>query len=145
MSFYSRQDRHLPVRPNLDQLKHQAKDLLRAIDRGDPEAVDEFKKFHPEASRFGKAKPCRNVRRRSRRACLFMCSHVVLRRKSRNPRVCSNVHSAHCSLLTAHCSLLTAHCSLLTAHCSLLDTAHCSSLTAHRNFGELTFVILFEI
>jgi len=24
-------DRHFPVRPNLDQLKHQAKDLLRAI------------------------------------------------------------------------------------------------------------------
>ena len=28
-------DRHLPVRPNLDQLKHQAKDLLRALRRGD--------------------------------------------------------------------------------------------------------------
>jgi hypothetical protein len=24
-------DRHLPVRPNLTQLKHQAKDLLRAM------------------------------------------------------------------------------------------------------------------
>ena len=32
-------DRHLPVRPNLDQLKHQAKDLLRAIKRGDPGAA----------------------------------------------------------------------------------------------------------
>src|SRR5437588_6437905 len=52
MSFYRRQDRHLPVRPNLDQLKHQARDLLRAVRRGDREAVDEFKKFHPEASRF---------------------------------------------------------------------------------------------
>ena len=28
-------DRHFPVRPNLDQLKHQAKDLLRAIRQGD--------------------------------------------------------------------------------------------------------------
>jgi len=52
MSFYTRQDRHLPVRPDLDQLKHQAKDLLRAVHRGDTQAVDEFKKFHPEASRF---------------------------------------------------------------------------------------------
>lgn len=52
MSFYRRQDRHLPVRPNLDQLKHQAKDLLRAVQRGDPEALDEFMKFHPETERF---------------------------------------------------------------------------------------------
>ena len=52
MSFYRRQDRHLPVRPNLDQLKHQAKDLLRAVQSGDPEALDEFMKFHPETERF---------------------------------------------------------------------------------------------
>ena len=87
MSFYRRQDRHLPVRPNLDQLKHQAKDLLRAIDRGDPEAVDEFKKFHPEASRFGKAKPCRNVRRRSRISRLT--SHALRRFVSLRARVAS--------------------------------------------------------
>ena len=46
MSIYSRQDRHLPVRPNLDQLKQQAKDLLRNIRSGDPAAVEEFKKYH---------------------------------------------------------------------------------------------------
>ena len=32
-------DRHFPVRPDLDQLRHQAKDLLRAIRRGDADAV----------------------------------------------------------------------------------------------------------
>jgi ankyrin repeat protein len=37
--------RRLPVRPNLDQLKHQAKELLRSIRRGDPEAVAEFNRF----------------------------------------------------------------------------------------------------
>src|SRR3989442_3209720 len=41
--------RLLPVRPNLDQLKRQAKDLLRAIRDGDPEAIEEFKKYHPKA------------------------------------------------------------------------------------------------
>jgi ankyrin repeat protein len=40
-------DRHFPVRPNLDQLKHQAKDLLRAIRQGDPDAVAELRKYHP--------------------------------------------------------------------------------------------------
>lgn len=31
-------DRQFPVRPDLDQLRHQAKDLLRALRRGDPSA-----------------------------------------------------------------------------------------------------------
>lgn len=39
--------RHFPVRPDLDQLKHQAKDLLRAIHRGDPDAVADLRQFHP--------------------------------------------------------------------------------------------------
>lgn len=37
-------DRHFPVRPNLDQLKHQAKDLLHAIRQGDPAATAELRK-----------------------------------------------------------------------------------------------------
>ena len=52
MSFYTRQDRHLPVRPNLDQLKHQAKDLLRAVHRGDTQALDEFKLHHPDGEKI---------------------------------------------------------------------------------------------
>jgi ankyrin repeat protein len=41
-------DRHFPVRPHLDQLKHQAKDFLRAIRQGDAAAVAEFQKHHPK-------------------------------------------------------------------------------------------------
>jgi hypothetical protein len=40
-------DRRLPLRPNLDQLKHQAKDLLRQFRSGDPAAVDEFTRHYP--------------------------------------------------------------------------------------------------
>jgi hypothetical protein len=40
--------RHLPVRPDLAQLKHQAKDLLRAIRAGDPSALAELAQFHPK-------------------------------------------------------------------------------------------------
>ena len=39
--------RHFPVRPNLDQMKHQAKDLLRALRDGDPSAIEEFNAYHP--------------------------------------------------------------------------------------------------
>ena len=41
-------DRHFPVRPNLEQLKHQAKDLLRAVRRGDEAAISELKRNHPQ-------------------------------------------------------------------------------------------------
>jgi hypothetical protein len=41
-------DRPFPVHPNLDQLKHQAKDLVRAIRQGDPAAVAELRKHHPK-------------------------------------------------------------------------------------------------
>ena len=40
--------RDLPVRPDLDQLKHQAKDLLRALRGGDPGAIADLRLFHPE-------------------------------------------------------------------------------------------------
>jgi len=40
--------RRLPVRPNLDQLKHQAKDLLTAFRADDPAAVAEFLEHHPD-------------------------------------------------------------------------------------------------
>lgn len=39
--------RDLPVRPDLDQLKHQAKDLLRALHEGDADAVADLREFHP--------------------------------------------------------------------------------------------------
>jgi hypothetical protein len=38
--------RHLPVRPNLDQLKHQARDLLAAIRRGEPDSLSDLRTYH---------------------------------------------------------------------------------------------------
>ena len=38
----------LPVRPNLDQLKHQAKDLLKAYRAGAVQAAADFAAFHPD-------------------------------------------------------------------------------------------------
>ena len=40
--------RRLPVYPDLDQLKHQAKDLLRALHAHDPAALADLKEFHPD-------------------------------------------------------------------------------------------------
>ncbi len=49
MSIYSRQDRHIPVRPDLEQLRNQAKDFLRAIHAGNPDAIEEFTENHPRS------------------------------------------------------------------------------------------------
>ena len=49
-------DRHFPVRPNLEQLRHQAKDLLRAVRRGEESAVAEFQRHHPEPIDPGRAR-----------------------------------------------------------------------------------------
>ena len=40
-------ERHVPVHPDLDQLRHQAKDLLKAIRRSDPAALGELERNHP--------------------------------------------------------------------------------------------------
>lgn len=40
--------RHFPVRPNLEQLRHQAKDLLRGFRAGDAEAAADFREYQPK-------------------------------------------------------------------------------------------------
>jgi hypothetical protein len=44
--------KRLPSSPNLDHLKHQARDLLKAHAAGDPEASQRLREFHP---RFGRS------------------------------------------------------------------------------------------
>ena len=41
-------ERDLPVRPDLEQLRHQAKDLLRGAHARDATAIADFTQFHPE-------------------------------------------------------------------------------------------------
>jgi len=48
--------RHFPVRPDLDQLKHQAKELLRGFRRGDEDAVADFSEHHNKAVAPGAAR-----------------------------------------------------------------------------------------
>ena len=48
--------RDFPVRPNLEQLKHKAKDLLKAIRRGDAQALSDLREFHPHPPEPSRAK-----------------------------------------------------------------------------------------
>ena len=49
-------ERHFPVRPNLEQLRHQAKDLLAEIRKGDASAVNELQEFTTKKIEPGDAK-----------------------------------------------------------------------------------------
>src|SRR5206468_12823342 len=42
--------RELPARPDIEQLKHQAKDLLKAYKSGNPAAVERVRQSHPRWS-----------------------------------------------------------------------------------------------
>jgi hypothetical protein len=48
--------RHFPVRPNLEQLRNQAKDLLRAVRRRDPKAIADFGEHHSKLSDLAAAR-----------------------------------------------------------------------------------------
>jgi hypothetical protein len=48
--------RRLPVRPDLEQLHRQAKELLRAIHAGDANAIAELREHHPESIELSAAK-----------------------------------------------------------------------------------------
>jgi Ankyrin repeat len=41
--------RRLPVRPDLEQLRRQAKELLRAIHAGDADAIADLREYHPQS------------------------------------------------------------------------------------------------
>lgn len=41
-------NRHLPVHPNRDQLRRQAKELIKGIRTGNPDATTEFTLYHPK-------------------------------------------------------------------------------------------------
>ena len=49
-------DRHFPVRPNLDQLRNQAKDLLSDLCSGEPRALQLWQKHHRESTPSGNAR-----------------------------------------------------------------------------------------
>ena len=49
-------DHRLPVRPSLEQLKNQAKDLLRSIREGDADSIASLNRYHPNPPATGDVK-----------------------------------------------------------------------------------------
>jgi hypothetical protein len=81
--------RRLPVRPDLEQLHRQAKELLRGIRAGDADAIAELREHHPESIDPSSAKlaDAQLVLARSYR--IGICCHPVGRRSRSTGQVIS--------------------------------------------------------
>jgi len=103
--------RRLPVRPNLEQLKHQAKDLLKAFRRGDAEAVADFAAFHsasisPETAKLADAQL---VLARSYEAPSWMrlvqCCELIDAIWNDDPETVRRLVTANRNLITEHATI----------------------------------------
>lgn len=119
--------RKLPVRPDLDQLRHQARDLHRAILRGDPDAISELREHSPRVDPAN--------------AKLSEAQHALARsyQASSWPRL---VHA--CELIDAIwrddvdtvMALVTAHPDLLHEHATIRDSNWGPPMTYAANLGR---------
>ena len=120
--------RRLPVRPDLDQLRHQAKDLLRAFRAGDAEAAAEFARHHPEPPRARDAQ--------------LADAQLVLARSYEAPSWPRLVHA--CELIDAIWrddpeavrSLVAKHPHLLHEHATIRDSNWGPPLSYAANLGR---------
>ena len=119
--------RKLPVRPDLAQLKHQAKDLHHAIRRGDPDAIAEL---HEHCPRVDPAT-----------AKLSDAQHVLARsyQASSWPRLlhaCELIDAIWRDDVDAAMALVTAHPDLLHEHATIRDSNWGPPMTYAANLGR---------
>lgn len=120
--------RRLPVRPDLDQLKHQAKDLLRAIKGGDPSAVADLQQYHPKPPEPAKAK--------------LADAQLVLARSYQAPSwprlvlACQLIDAIWRDDVRAVRQLVTKHPYLLHEHATIRDSNWGPPMTYAANLGR---------
>jgi hypothetical protein len=119
--------RKLPVRPDLAQLKHQAKDLHRAIRRGDPDAIAELRERSPRVD--------------PATAKLSDAQHVLARsyQASSWPRLlhaCELIDAIWRDDVDALMALVTAHPDLLHEHATIRDSNWGPPMTYAANLGR---------
>ena len=120
--------RKLPVRPDLTQLKHQAKDLLRALRRGDADALVDFAQFHPENVAAADAK--------------LADAQLVLARSYNAPswprlvQACELIEAIWRDDVEAARRLIEKHPNLLHEHTTIRDSNWGPPLTYAANLGR---------
>jgi ankyrin repeat protein len=119
--------RKLPVRPDLAQLKHQAKDLHRAIKRGDSDAIAELREHSPRVD--------------PATAKLSDAQHVLARgyQASSWPRLlhaCELIDAIWRDDVDGVMALVTAHPELLHEHATIRDSNWGPPMTYAANLGR---------
>ncbi len=137
-----RSTRHLPVRPNLDQLKHQAKDLLRAIRRGDPAAIEEFRKYHPEGELLTEAVDKINLSN----AQLALARSYQAPSWQRLVQACKLIDAIWRHDVEAVRQLILKHPNLLHEHATVRDSNWGPPMTYAANLGRDRIIkMLYEL
>jgi hypothetical protein len=129
-------DRKLPLRPDLDQLRHQAKDLLRAIHDGETAAVTELRAHHP--------KPIEPVD-----AKLSDAQHVLARsyQASSWPRLvqaCELIEAIWRDDVDKAVDLVTKNPDLLREHATIRDSNWGPPMTYAANLGRDRIIAMFR-
>lgn len=119
--------RNLPVRPDLDQLRHQAKDLHRAILRGEPDALAELREHSPRTD--------------PQSAKLADAQHILARsyEASNWPRLvhaCELIDAIWRDDVDAAMQLVIAHPDLLHEHARIRDNNWGPPMTYAANLGR---------
>ncbi len=128
--------RRLPVRPDLAQLKHQAKDLLRAMHRGDPEALADLREFHPDPMEPGSAQ--------------LADAQLVLARSYQAPswarlkQSCDLIDAIWRDDLEAVRALVSANPHLLHEHATIRDSNWGYPLSYAANLGRERIITLLH-
>jgi ankyrin repeat protein len=128
--------RRLPVRPDLAQLRHQAKDLLRAFRAGEPEAAAEFARHHPRPPSVAEAR--------------LADAQLVLARAYEAPswprlvQACELIDAIWRDDLDAVRALVLRHPHLLREHATIRDSNWGPPLSYAANLGRDRIVAMLH-
>lgn len=130
--------RRLPVRPDLEQLRHQAKDLLRAYRAGEADATAAFARYHPAPPQAAESK--------------LAAAQLVLARTYEAPswprlvQACALIDAIWRDDIEAVRALVVKHPHLLHEHATIRDSNWGPPLSYAANLGrERIIAMLHEL
>jgi ankyrin repeat protein len=128
--------RHLPVKPDLEQLRHQAKELLRALHRGDPEALEDLRDFHPERVDPATAKLAD--------AKLVLARSYEAPSWTRLKQACDLIDAIWRDDLEAVRALVTMHPNLMHEHATIRNSNWGFPLSYAANVGRDRIIVMLH-
>lgn len=120
--------RKLPVRPDLRQLKRQAKDLLKAIRKGEPKALEELRANHPHPPAAGDAQLAD--------AQLLLARSYQATSWARLLHACEMIDAIWRDDVDRVMHIVTAHPEMIHEHATIRDSNWGPPMTYAANLGR---------